>query len=373
MPQSHLYRLAQRVARESLRRVASPGISPGAQKVLRTLAAGKKGAIDMTAFPEAMEALGGSVTATTSAQRLDPERFAGFLKLTFGLSNKSHGFLSGDWAKVDRRYLVFRLRTPEDEQFAEKIRAAATIGNPPAHPPLNALFCTKWEPVEDAPREAFYRSFGEVFAGVRAWRVALPNGAETLLSAGLDTYGRPPAETDVKSDAFWKFLYANGIKEAAESALQGNPNMRLSPAQMRTMENTGTCSVCLRNIKIKTPRSLADHGYSLLSGWGRSEKCPGADYPPYEVSPEGAIAYRDLLRTLIAEKKAAKDKPAPDPIVIPGPPRLRIPSTSPDYPKAERAYREGLDAALRTMTMDLRDVEERLPKWQPRPLPGKSF
>jgi hypothetical protein len=120
----HLHRLARRVARESLRRRANAALSPNAQKIVRTLASGKKGAIDMTAFPEVLEALGGSALPTTSAQKLDPERLVAFLPKALGIKTAGESFLTGDWAQVDRRHVVLRVRSHEQEQLAEKIRAA---------------------------------------------------------------------------------------------------------------------------------------------------------------------------------------------------------------------------------------------------------
>ena len=71
---------------------------------------------------------------------------------------------------------------------------------------------------------------------------------------------------------------------------------RLTPE--RTLENTGTCSVCGRNAKLKVWGKIVDHGYTIQYGF-QSGNCYGVGYDPIEVSPEGAKAY---LKALTAHK-----------------------------------------------------------------------
>ena len=61
------------------------------------------------------------------------------------------------------------------------------------------------------------------------------------------------------------------------------------PAAQRTRDNTGTCGVCFRNIKIVRK---GEHTFMALHGYNRPGdgfiigKCPGGDHAPYELSAE---------------------------------------------------------------------------------------
>lgn len=57
----------------------------------------------------------------------------------------------------------------------------------------------------------------------------------------------------------------------------------------RTLENTGTCAICGRNVKLSSTGKIVDHGFTLA--WDqRSGSCFGVGYDPIEVSPEGLVA-----------------------------------------------------------------------------------
>lgn len=70
----------------------------------------------------------------------------------------------------------------------------------------------------------------------------------------------------------------------------------------RTIENTGTCSVCARNVKMKDNK-IVDHGYTIKYGF-QSGNCAGVGYDPIEISYKGTLAY---VRTLEAYKVAQED------------------------------------------------------------------
>jgi len=57
----------------------------------------------------------------------------------------------------------------------------------------------------------------------------------------------------------------------------------------RTLENTGTCPCCGRNIKLMSNGTMVEHGFTIKSGF-RNGNCFGVGFKPWEVSPEGAIA-----------------------------------------------------------------------------------
>lgn len=66
------------------------------------------------------------------------------------------------------------------------------------------------------------------------------------------------------------------------------PSGKVSATPARTLENTGTCSCCGMNVKLKGGR-IVSHGYTLRWGF-QSGVCFGTGYLPIEVSPEGLDA-----------------------------------------------------------------------------------
>jgi hypothetical protein len=61
------------------------------------------------------------------------------------------------------------------------------------------------------------------------------------------------------------------------------------PAEQRTRENTGTCAVCFRNIKLVQKgkdKLMALHGYNRPGHGTIVGRCWGGEYPPYELSCE---------------------------------------------------------------------------------------
>jgi hypothetical protein len=76
---------------------------------------------------------------------------------------------------------------------------------------------------------------------------------------------------------------------------------RLTP--QRTLENTGTCAVCGKNVKLDSAGTIVSHGYTVRYGYHEGN-CFGVGYQPVEVSPAGLHAY---LEALVAVRKNADD------------------------------------------------------------------
>jgi hypothetical protein len=76
---------------------------------------------------------------------------------------------------------------------------------------------------------------------------------------------------------------------------------RLTPE--RTLENTGTCSVCGRNVKLSSTGKIVDHGYTIRYGF-QEGNCFGVGWAPIEVSSAGAEAY---LKALSAHKVSLEE------------------------------------------------------------------
>lgn len=90
----------------------------------------------------------------------------------------------------------------------------------------------------------------------------------------------------------------NELKQYIVKGKKPSDKPRKTPP--RTLDNTGTCAVCGQNVKLDGQGNIVMHGYRVV--WNQfSGSCPGVGYKPFEVSPEGAVAYRDAMKARIAD------------------------------------------------------------------------
>lgn len=86
-----------------------------------------------------------------------------------------------------------------------------------------------------------------------------------------------------------------------------------SKAPTLTRSNTGTCPCCFRNIKL-TPRTkkgrdksmpgMVVHGYKRPGNGSIHSNCFGEDWPPFEFSKEGTLAWMEKLEEALTRNKA---------------------------------------------------------------------
>lgn len=126
---------------------------------------------------------------------------------------------------------------------------------------------------------------------------------------------------------------------------------------VRTLENTGTCPVCGRNVKLLGGR-IVDHGFQLLGhGQGRTVNCPGVNYEPWEVSPAGKIMYVEVVRSEIRRTVAYVED-------------LQIEPDA-DVRKTQRDLAIA-ESNLRFHRKTLSMLEEEVANWKHQPLPGEK-
>ena len=89
---------------------------------------------------------------------------------------------------------------------------------------------------------------------------------------------------------------ANTIKATITKTRKPRETERTTPE--RTIENTGTCAVCGRNVKLNNLGNIVDHGFRI-SWQARSGSCYGVSYRPIEISPEGAVSYLAVIRDML--------------------------------------------------------------------------
>lgn len=186
--------------------------------------------------------------------------------------------------------------------------------------------------------------------------------------------------------AAWKpFTTASELLVSLKTLVQKGrrPNPEAEARKERSLENTGTCGCCNRNIKLEPGQSVIwDHGFSIKGrghGFGAGYKtggsCFGTGYKPIETSPQ---VWKDMLA---AWEKRAADLPG----VIerltteiagmkkPKPPAAPTTQEDADYAKRYFNHQQTLRLCqheLSNLTTAIPEMHVKLANWAPRPLPG---
>jgi hypothetical protein len=130
-------------------------------------------------------------------------------------------------------------------------------------------------------------------------------------------------------------------------------NPRQTPE--RTIENTGTCSVCARNVKLNDGR-IVDHGYTIRYGF-QSGNCFGVGFEPIEISTAGTVTY---LANLEAYKTDQEETlPKAKAVAFANPTDRKLQGV---------AY--NIESMIRTLDRDIKTFSDIIKNWEPKALPG---
>lgn len=217
--------------------------------------------------------------------------------------------------------------TNKDPQRKEK--AVAVLSQRPLY---NVDFKSAKDKLNFAFEEAYKKAVREVFFYDGKWE-DLPQDVRELDYKDWSLHRLPGL---LKAVNACKFCYANShpcldamvqfledwqeafeVLQAAKKDKVMGRKPRTEPRRTpeRTLENTGTCPCCGKNVKMNGGR-LVDHGFTLKFGW-RNGMCFGVNEQPWEVSPEGKVKYIDALvrqaekledLTVEMEKKSDSDR-----------------------------------------------------------------
>ena len=80
------------------------------------------------------------------------------------------------------------------------------------------------------------------------------------------------------------------------------PSSKVNP-NARTLENTGICGCCGKNVKMNDGK-LVDHGFELHRWGGRTSGCFGVGYEPVEISPKSMVEYLAYLEATLDELRS---------------------------------------------------------------------
>lgn len=202
--------------------------------------------------------------------------------------------------------------------------------------------------------------------------------------AGLKKIAKlDPANADVAAFIVlmnrWKAL-ADAQAELKSLIVKGRkPSTEPSKTPARTLDHTGTCAICGRNVKLAHGKIVA-HGYTIRYGYQQGN-CFGVGYDPIEVSPEGLRGALRVLVGIIERTKAA---------IVEAEENKR--EEYPDYSagtnmyggalkqakRGEANFERARERAIRTLHADLKQElndekhwNQRIVEWKPGTLPGE--
>ena len=146
------------------------------------------------------------------------------------------------------------------------------------------------------------RTSNKEYPGINELYSLLPFGLYNLPSLAK-SFKKMTAKTPAKIEmavaqliADWTPTWDMLFKEAKPLIVKGRkPSDTPSKTPPRTLESTGTCPVCGRNIKIDENRKMVNHGYEVQYHSFQGG-CFGVGYKAWEVSSEGAIAFQKAVQ-----------------------------------------------------------------------------
>jgi len=135
------------------------------------------------------------------------------------------------------------------------------------------------------------------------------------------------------------------LKDAKGRVVKGRkPSDNPSSKPARTIENTGTCGCCGKNVKMDSAGFLVAHGYTIKYGF-QSGNCFGVGFKPFEESNESVAYYLSALRDHL---EVLEDTQVPE----------------------DRNAAYALERDIRHIGMDIEYFTKRLNAWEAKPLPG---
>lgn len=153
----------------------------------------------------------------------------------------------------------------------------------------------------------------------------------------------------------WKPVRDN-IKALKPMVVMGRkPSTDPRKTPERTIENTGTCAVCGRNVKLDKGQHIVAHGYTIQWGF-QSGNCHGVGFKAVELSSEGIVSWKKVLETALthAEENIQSLRDAAEV----------------DKNRNTRMAVSQAEATIRFAPGDIETLEKRIANWEPKALPG---
>ena len=144
-------------------------------------------------------------------------------------------------------------------------------------------------------------------------------------------------------------------------------------AKERTLDGTGSCGCCSRNVKMDDADRMVDHGF-VLEGNARQGGCVGVGLLPFEMSPEGAEAWLDTVNAVVAALKSERERLESGTVAMKGYDHVAredvpvLPGES-GYDRLLTVRKAAVDAEIAGQEREAERTAARIEAWEPAPLP----
>lgn len=273
--------------------------------------------------------------------------------------------------------LVTALNIPEHGLIGAVISSAKKFPSSPDN--IGSFFCL---PID----YTFPHSNGVVRFSNHFWRVGpgsmvtSPSGKTCFVPEGIG------GSTDqAVMIGLEQWLEKQRFETAFKHWVKGTEAAKPRLTKERTIEHTGTCSICLGNFKMDRGGRLVLHGYERKGyGW-ISGRCAGVGYEPYEVSPVACKEYQQRLSARLEQlqQELEKFEQGLAAGTLTSLPDSRgkydskysgkfVPRGDPRWDLELRNYPLDLAARVEGYRSLLSSNQRMLELWKPRPLPGQE-
>ena len=160
------------------------------------------------------------------------------------------------------------------------------------------------------------------------------------------------------------------VTEQASAIIKGRkPSDDPNKTPARTLEGTGTCPVCGRNVKIDERFRIVNHGYEVQYHSFQGG-CYGVGYRAWEVSTEGSVAFQ----AAIIKQKARAEELLPS---IDGwtsiwshSRKAHVPAGDPIFARLIADKKQEVEREISYCGSLIADLTKKIEGWKPQPLPG---
>lgn len=348
---------------------------------------GKTSMVNINLLQETLKVLGWSVHEGTTAQRLT-------------LDDQLKRFLS-DWMRSSgckdvwgytgvKEPKEFWFDDPSKVENAKRSLPAERVGTKgPSRPQRGSLYYGSIGPIPQhdpnyPARSGFETQFW--WLGVVSFTFTNPHGQSVTVAPTVDSRGQVADVTRMKLPRFWTWAYKNGLQEAAKKFMVSGGQDTLETERrerelsLRSLDNTGTCPCCFRNVKMLTSAAqISRHGWEVQGGGWRSyggwhsSACVGTGYPPYELSKEGTVEYLKLVNKSKDKLTGQLRQLEGNPITVMRRQKpVVIRPDDPSYVYESRIRKQTIQRHLREVDDTIQDLEAKITTWKQQNLPGLS-
>lgn len=399
-------------------------ISHNASRLLGMMAkgAGKTSTIDIDLLKEALGSIGWTVTIGVGLYRITLEE-----RLERHPEYQNWSRKWGIETVIAEPKVISFFFEEQENAYRSRLEAPFIVGTPPSQPVLWGLYAKRVLTPRQWASGSWSVDVEDLMMAVPTYTFTTANNVQMTVMPPPSREGLPNPQA-LSIPTFWSWGYKNGLQELAAKALTETPQEAkpLAPGE-RTLENTGTCGVCMQNVKLTSAQRVMRHGWQVGGNrqvgrigysW-HTGPCFGVGYEPWEVSPKAADEYVKYLKGEVIpryEKELGywsnppeevrspyyktiiyfggpnylRDYPKfsrnPDPkdFDISGyPPRFRAQLEADDYALLKReirtAYKNLVEQrvgeaslGIREATAEANQVSARIATWKPKDLRGKT-